>query len=98
MIADAKPATSELTVARLEKRYKARTVVHDVSLDVAEGIRRARVAEAAARKVDARVTNSDGASFGRSVGAAGQPYRFIFSSPPSPCAGSRSRTRPTVRA
>src|SRR5512137_1483374 len=34
---DAKPATSELSVARLEKRYKARTVVHDVSLDVASG-------------------------------------------------------------
>src|SRR5258708_3249945 len=41
-----------------------------LSLDVAEGIRRARVAEDAARKLDARVTNSDGASFGRSVGAA----------------------------
>src|SRR5512137_931186 len=34
---DAKPATSELSVARLEKRYKNRTVVHDVSLDVASG-------------------------------------------------------------
>ncbi|HVZ71367.1 MAG TPA: metallopeptidase TldD-related protein [Polyangia bacterium] len=41
-----------------------------LSLDVAEGLRRARVAEDAARKLDARVTNSDGASFGRSVGAA----------------------------
>jgi PmbA protein len=41
-----------------------------LSLDVAEGIRRARIAEDAARKLDARVTNSDGASFGRSVGAA----------------------------
>jgi lipopolysaccharide export system ATP-binding protein len=28
---------SQLSVARLEKRYKARTVVHDVSLDVASG-------------------------------------------------------------
>ena len=28
---------SHLSVARLEKRYKARTVVHDVSLDVASG-------------------------------------------------------------
>ena len=28
---------SELSVARLEKRYKSRTVVHDVSLDVASG-------------------------------------------------------------
>jgi lipopolysaccharide export system ATP-binding protein len=28
---------SELSVARLEKRYQARTVVHDVSLDVASG-------------------------------------------------------------
>jgi PmbA protein len=41
-----------------------------LGLDVAEGIRRARVAEDAARKLDARVTNSDGAIFGRSVGAA----------------------------
>ena len=41
-----------------------------LSLDVAEGIRRARVAEAAARKLDARVTNSDGAIFGRSVAAS----------------------------
>ena len=30
-------ATSQLSVAKLEKRYKARTVVHDVSLDVASG-------------------------------------------------------------
>ena len=29
--------TSHLSVARLEKRYKARTVVHDVSLNVASG-------------------------------------------------------------
>ena len=28
---------SQLTAARLQKRYKARTVVHDVSLDVASG-------------------------------------------------------------
>jgi len=28
---------SQLSVARLEKRYKARTVVHDVSLNVASG-------------------------------------------------------------
>jgi PmbA protein len=41
-----------------------------LSLDVAEGIRRARAAEDAARKLDARVTNSDGATFGRAVGAA----------------------------
>jgi PmbA protein len=41
-----------------------------LGLDVAEGIRRARLAEGAARKVDARVTNSDGAIFGRSVGAS----------------------------
>jgi len=41
-----------------------------LGLDVAEGIRRARVAEEAARKLDARVTNSDGAIFGRSVGAS----------------------------
>jgi PmbA protein len=41
-----------------------------LSLDVSEGIRRARAAEQAARKVDARVTNSDGAIFGRSVGAS----------------------------
>jgi lipopolysaccharide export system ATP-binding protein len=30
-------AASQLSVAHLEKRYKARTVVHDVSLDVASG-------------------------------------------------------------
>jgi PmbA protein len=42
-----------------------------LSLDVAEGIRRARAGEAAARKLDKRVTNSDGAIFGRTVGAAG---------------------------
>src|SRR5258708_6429710 len=41
-----------------------------LSLDVAEGIRRARLAEQAARKLDARVTNSEGAGFGRSVGAS----------------------------
>jgi PmbA protein len=41
-----------------------------LSLDVAEGIRRARIAEDAARKLDARVTNSDGSIFGRSVGAS----------------------------
>ena len=28
---------SQLTATRLKKRYKARTVVHDVSLDVASG-------------------------------------------------------------
>ena len=33
----AERATSKLSVERLEKRYKARTVVHDVSLDVASG-------------------------------------------------------------
>ena len=37
MTTGAAPAASELTVAQLEKRYKARTVVHDVSLDVASG-------------------------------------------------------------
>jgi len=41
-----------------------------LSLDVAEGIRRARVGEAAALAFDKRVTNSDGAVFGRSVGAS----------------------------
>jgi PmbA protein len=41
-----------------------------LSLDVAEGIRRARAGEAAALKLDKRVTNSDGAIFGRAVGAA----------------------------
>ena len=41
-----------------------------LSLDVAEGIRRARAGEAAARSFDKRVTNSDGAIFGRTVGAA----------------------------
>jgi PmbA protein len=41
-----------------------------LGLDVAEGIRRARLAENAARSASARVTNSDGAIFGRSVGAS----------------------------
>jgi PmbA protein len=41
-----------------------------LSLDVAEGIRRARAGEAAALALDRRVTNSDGAVFGRSVGAS----------------------------
>ncbi len=41
-----------------------------LSLDVAEGLRRARAGEAAALKLDKRVTNSDGAVFGRSVGAS----------------------------
>jgi PmbA protein len=41
-----------------------------VAVEVAEGIRRARLAEAAALKSDPRVTNSEGAVFGRSVGAA----------------------------
>jgi PmbA protein len=40
-----------------------------VALDVAEAIRRARAAESAALKSDARVTNSEGAVFGSSVGA-----------------------------
>jgi PmbA protein len=40
------------------------------ALDVAEGIRRAQRGEAAARKADPRVTNSDGAIFGRVMGAA----------------------------
>jgi len=41
-----------------------------LSLDVREAIRRARDGEAAARKLDARITNSDGAVFGRTVGAS----------------------------
>ena len=41
-----------------------------LSLDVAEGLRRARAGEAAAMKLDKRITNSDGAVFGRSVGAS----------------------------
>jgi PmbA protein len=41
-----------------------------LALDVAEGMRRARAAEGAARKLDPRVTNSDGAIFGRTVGAS----------------------------
>jgi PmbA protein len=41
-----------------------------LSLDVAEGIRRARIGEAAALALDKRVTNSDGAVFGRAVGAS----------------------------
>jgi len=35
--ADEPRPMSQLSVAQLEKRYKARTVVHDVSLDVASG-------------------------------------------------------------
>jgi PmbA protein len=41
-----------------------------VALGVAEAIRRARAAEAAALKSDPRITNSEGAVFGSSVGAA----------------------------
>jgi PmbA protein len=41
-----------------------------LSLDVAEGLRRARLGEAAALKLDKRVTNSEGAVFGRTVGAS----------------------------
>jgi len=41
-----------------------------LGLDVAEGIRRAKVGEAAALKFDKRVTNSDGAVFGRVMGAS----------------------------
>src|SRR5262249_1902803 len=41
-----------------------------LGLDVAEGIRRARAGESAALKLDSRVTNSEGAIFGRTVGAA----------------------------
>ncbi len=41
-----------------------------LSLDAAEGIRRARKGEAAARAVDKRVTNSEGAVFGRTMGAS----------------------------
>jgi PmbA protein len=42
-----------------------------VALDVAEGLRRAKRAEAAARTLDARVTNSEGAVFARVTGAMG---------------------------
>ena len=41
-----------------------------LAFDVTEGIRRARAAESAALKSDARITNSEGAVFGSSVGAA----------------------------
>jgi PmbA protein len=41
-----------------------------LSVDVAEGIRRARAGEAAALAFDQRITNSDGAVFGRTVGAS----------------------------
>jgi PmbA protein len=41
-----------------------------LSVDVAEGIRRARAGEAAALAFDKRITNSDGAVFGRTVGAS----------------------------
>lgn len=40
-----------------------------LSLDVDEALRRAKLGEATAIKSDARVTNSEGASFGRVVGA-----------------------------
>ena len=39
-------------------------------IEVADAIRRARVGEAAALKLDGRVTNSEGAIFGRAVGAS----------------------------
>lgn len=41
-----------------------------LDIDVAEAIRRARLGESAALKFDRRVTNSDGAMFGRTVGAS----------------------------
>jgi len=41
-----------------------------LSVDVAEGIRRAKAGEAAALAFDKRITNSDGAVFGRTVGAS----------------------------
>ena len=41
-----------------------------LAMDVAEGIRRARLGEAAAMKLDKRITNSDGAVFGRTIGAS----------------------------
>jgi len=41
-----------------------------LDIDVAEAIRRARIGEDAALKFDRRVTNSDGAVFGRTVGAS----------------------------
>jgi PmbA protein len=41
-----------------------------LEIDVAEAIRRARVGESAALRLDKRVTNSDGAMFGRTVGAS----------------------------
>src|SRR5262245_44787649 len=40
------------------------------SIDVAEALRRAKRGEAAALKADPRVTNSEGAVFGRTVGAS----------------------------
>ncbi|GAC1352761.1 MAG: TldD/PmbA family protein [Polyangiales bacterium] len=40
------------------------------SVDAAEAIRRATIAEAAARAFDKRITNSEGASFGRSQGGS----------------------------
>src|SRR5499426_3740918 len=60
--------TSDLTTAGLERL--ARDSVEVASLAVAEGIRRARAGEAAALAFDKRVTNSDGAVFGRTVGAS----------------------------
>jgi PmbA protein len=41
-----------------------------LSIDVAEAMRRARAGEAAALKLDPRVTNSEGAVFGRTIGAS----------------------------
>jgi PmbA protein len=41
------------------------------ALDVAEAMRQARLGEQAARSLDKRVTNSEGASFGRVMGASG---------------------------
>lgn len=41
-----------------------------LDIDVAEAVRRGRAGEAAALKSDRRVTNSDGATFGRVIGAS----------------------------
>jgi PmbA protein len=65
--AGALPAREELARELPELELWDESVL---AIDVADGLRRARVGEAAALKLDPRVTNSDGAVFGRSVGAS----------------------------
>ena len=73
-----------------------------LSIDVTEGIRRARAGEAAALAFDKRVTNSDGAVFGRTVGASAfatsAGFRARFAARTCRSWSSRSATTPTARS